>query len=595
MEPSPSMFDAIMYPTALFAKTVEDPNSKSAACPFEASQLNPKNRPNSLDLPKRRSWRIDGGESNGIRFFAIPSFAIGRPPLRIDVFLSVQMGRLSELRHTLELPRAHLVGGSELERLGISRIILQRLQSWYDSTPGLEVTYMNMPFGSRIILEQVGVAVDKALVHLVPNYDIERQWLAKEELQAMWQLPSANWPPAIDHSDLQLVSQMHEAISIVRLAHFPQSETFVFKSASTDMKYLYHELKMLLTMRRHPHIILPPVYVVTKKCLFGGKTGVCGFIQNFFPLGTLRDALSQKLHGLSISLQDRVRWARQLVSALIHIQSAPTGFYTDLKPNNILLHQYRNGTGILLVDFEQRNSWYTWSPPEVYYVEYLENLASSHPDHDSRGAYSKLLQSYIPGWQQHDNHTRYSDSTFGFSKAWISLSLPEREAAQVFMLGKILWCIFEGVPFPNSCVTPETFLEAPCDQSFPEFRKTPPLLRECIRQCTAGAPEWDGRLPYVVRSGDKLFPRGRAGQAGELEGICTETQEHARLWWQNEVADAQRFLTARVRRRNNIETQRDAEILTFMDQRPSLQNVEEILERFERILSASDLVDPRIA
>ncbi|KAK4175135.1 hypothetical protein QBC36DRAFT_355502 [Triangularia setosa] len=73
---------------------------------------------------------------------------------------------------------------------------------------------------------------------------------------------------------------------------------------------------------------------------------------------------------------------------LIHIRDHGPGFYSDLKPNNVLLvkptgphvgFNVMDDSGLtapLIIDFEQRGSWYGWSPPKVQYVEYLDMLAT---------------------------------------------------------------------------------------------------------------------------------------------------------------------------------------------------------------------------
>lgn len=594
MDPTSSMFESVMYPTALFSASLSDPSLEAygGVDPHETSPANPKNRLDSFHLPKDLQWKIDDVDADGTRFFAVPSFAVGRPPLRVDVYIPDQLHHPPALRATLQPHKALLVGGRQLSNLGISRLILQRLHHWSVTYgPDLEVAYWSLPFGSRIIFGAICGNLAKIPVHLVPNYDIERQWLTVRELQELWQLAPDQWPPILDHEDLQLECQVHEAISVVRIARRLASEKYAFKSVSTDVKYLYHELRMLLTMERHRHIIPRPLYVVTKKCRFGGRIGVCGFVVQHFPLGTLRDALQQAgspLTALSTRTRrfpfgDRLRWAQQVLSALEHISSSPMGFYTDLKPNNILLSQLEDGSiGAILIDFEQRGSWYSWSPPEVYYVEYLEQLAASPlvPETDAK-RYAEILKRYIPDWTPHNRKSRYNATrgspVRGYSQAWLSLSAQEQQSAQVFMVGKLLWCIFEALSFPNSCVTVETFREEPSNHSFPEFRLTPAPIRAFIRQCTAGAPEWSGRLPYVVRVGNKLFPRNMTGRRGEPEGTLEQTQEAARSWWREEIRDAERLVAARARRRSGCEEPEDARLLEFLQSRPSLAEVESVL------------------
>jgi hypothetical protein len=475
-----------------------------------------------------------------------------------------------------------LLAGKDLEGVGLCRLILQRLHLWLEGLGGrcCEEAYMAMPFGSRIILDDIRPRVDHIPIYLTPNHDVESQWLSVRRLQAMWQLPECQWPPILDHADLQLIAQVHEAISFVHVRDSPEhTEVLAFKSVSSDVKYMYHELKTLLTMKPHRHVVSPPLYVVTKKCRFGGRSAVCGFIMKVLPHGTLRDVLgTTKTGSPPPSLNDRLQWTKQILSALKHIRSTPARFYTDLKPNNIMFRDTDGAKEIVLIDFEQRGSWFSWSPPEVYYVEYLELLVSSGEcsGQDCENYYNLLTQ-YMKDWKPRTRNNRYVDSTYGFSQAWGSLTRDEAEAAQVFMVGRLLWCIFEGIPFPNSCATVEIFREEQSDQSFPEFRLTPDPLRECIRRCTSGSPEWAGRLPSVVRSGDKLFPRGRTGRNGEPAGSSLETQESAREWWRQEINAAQRFLAARIRQRQGFASKQDDQITAFMFQRPSLENVESVI------------------
>ncbi|KAK1832994.1 hypothetical protein QBC39DRAFT_255371 [Podospora conica] len=606
MEPTSSMFESIMYPTGLYQTgPLRDPGlDLTDACSeselHERSQTNPKNRINSLELPKgiHMQWRIDDADADGTRFFAVPEFALGKPPLRVDVYIPDQLHHPPGLRGVLESHRAMLVGGRKLANLGVSRLVLQRLHLWSTtSTPAeIQSTYFSLPFGSRIVLDAISADVSKIPLHIIPNYDIERQWLTVDELQSLWRLAPEQWPPTLDHDALQLQHQIHEAISVVRLAHLPPSApTYVFKSVSSDVKYLYHEMRALLTMPPHRHVISKPLYIVTKRCLFGGRVGVCGFILPFYPLGTLRDALYHNDDTtIRFPLLTRLRWARQIVSALSHIRHrSPAGFYTDLKPNNILLVQGahpEDTLDTLLVDFEQRGSWYSWSPPEIYRLEYLEMLASSPlTPPAARASYAATLRSLLPTWTPHRRRARYDATTpppRGYSQAWNSLSSTEAEAAQVFMVGKLLWCVLEGVGFPGGCVTVETFREVPVDLAFPDFRRAPGPLRELVKRCTAGASEWAGRKPGVVRVGDRLFARGRTGRDGEVEGTAAETQEAAREWWREEVAEAERFIAAKVRRRDKCEEEEDAEVLGFLGQRPSLAEVEAILRDTEEELKS---------
>ena len=120
---------------------------------------------------------------------------------------------------------------------------------------------------------------------------------------------------------------------------------------------MYSELNILLSMDPHPNIVSRLLYLVGKKCRLGSNVGICEFILEYHPLGNARDEV------------DQFRWARQITSALIHIRDGPSGFYSNLKLDNILLACRKNNLDAILIDFEQCSGSYAWSPPEINYLE----------------------------------------------------------------------------------------------------------------------------------------------------------------------------------------------------------------------------------
>ncbi|KAE9368164.1 hypothetical protein N431DRAFT_346688 [Stipitochalara longipes BDJ] len=583
MEPTSGMFHAVMYPTAAFMSTTppdfESYSSLTDSQSWEKSYLNPKNRIESLTPVQNPSWRIDGGEADGTRFFTVPSFAIGQPPLRIDTFIPDTADHAPELREILKANSAMQCEGSQISNLSISQFILRILENWSRSSPGLETLYRTMPFGSRIVIDNICSNFGAINVHLIPRYEVERQWLTVDTLQQMWNLSRSAWPDIIDLNCVQLQRQFHDAIALVNLRGHG-TKTFVFKSVTTDLKFFYHELKLLLCMDAHPNIVSPPLYIVTKKCQFGGKVGVCGFILKYYTGGTLQETLWKRWREGTLNIREQFRWAREVTAALIHIKDSPAGFYSDLKLNNIIMDQRDDGLHAVVVDFEQRGGWYSWSPPEVYYTEYLEYVAcSSHVDDDVRERYTAVLKRWKPDWEPNSSSVRYWKSEFGFSVAWVSLSEQERERAQVFMLGKLLWCLFEGVGSINSCVTVETFRDEVSEQHFPEFRQTPKHLRTCIRKYTSGATEWRGRYPAVVRRGNMLFPREMYEKYGASGCTSFDTQEAARRWWTQELSDAERFVESRyLKREEGLEV---GSVFALQDKRPLLQEVLRDIQEIE--------------
>jgi serine/threonine protein kinase len=391
-------------------------------------------------------------------------------------------------------------------------------------------------------------------------------------LQRMWD-GEVEWEgvEVVEWERLRFKRQVHEVISLVGIDGWEKD--VVFKCVLEDQRYMYNELKMLLSLEAHPNLISRPVGVVTKKGRFGNRRGVCGFLLEWFPLGSLREKLLRDDYDETTPMAQRLRWARQVTEAFVHVNGHKAGFYPDLKPDNIVLRDNAE-TGMLdavLIDLEQRGGWYAWSPPEVAYLEYLETLADDPglPEGDPKDEIIGQLREYygdsawLPG-----GSGRYHNAKGGFSSPWLAL-LKKRKAkgegrdllerAQVFMLGKLLWCIFEGQPLVRCGIDHEVLRDADPEyeskrsgkvRAFPEFNRTPDVLRQLIRACTAGAPEWYAshpRLPGVVLRGGKLYP---AGSRCQLDIATTQdTLTASRDFWSREVELARAFLAASISHR----------------------------------------------
>jgi hypothetical protein len=96
----------------------------------------------------------------------------------------------------------------------------------------------------------------------------------------------------------------------------------------------------------------------------------------------------------------------------------------------------------------------------------------------------------------------YHDSEQGYCAPWICFMLEEQEATEVLMLGRTLWCIFEGQAYPEESAWME-YQYAP-DLEFRDFRRTPLALKELILTCTRSGKELEQKLP-IVRVGICLY------------------------------------------------------------------------------------------
>ncbi|KAK3311859.1 hypothetical protein B0H66DRAFT_566723 [Apodospora peruviana] len=669
MEPRIGLLESIMHPITTFAAV--EPPSLPQATGFSVtsetepgwlnSMLNPRNRPDSLTPVKDAIWRMDGCQTDGHRLFITPRFALNKPPKRVDIYFSDENDyHLSQgLRQVLEPSKLMTVPTRASWRVPLSQHILRGLEHWARSDPSFRQAYTELPFGSYIAVETICADQTAMRMSLVPRYETECEWLSVAELAKMWSrpwiTPTVQWPEIIDLSELQLIAQPHEAISIVRIPKWTtvdlDTDLFVFKSVLDDLRYMYHELWRLLTMAPHPNIIALPLAIVTTRSRFGAKPGVCGFVLQHLHHGTLRDLLMRSRHNRrflndgslrsqpTLSMADKFRMAREITSALLHLQAQGT-FYAGIKYTNILMRESRWGSiedgdkegnrragfptlSPVLIDFDYRTGRYIWTPPEVHHIMHVENLAngSDHgvPD-DICARASDLMRTHFPSWRPAKAARKQGylacwedqcEPLNGFEAPWLALSPEERDRAQVYMLGRLLWHLFEEVSTVDHCLHFEVLREAcELDHSqpfFPVFDEqldesgyvlTPEPIRRLIRDCTAGAPEWQGKMsPLVYRQG-RLWAAACLSEDGvrscspQQHESEREAQDALCSWWVDELHEAEQFILARKQHTVSVrETGKQGcthGLLASMTSRPLLQDVMQALEQEEAaMMSAS--------
>lgn len=565
MELSHSLVSAISKPTFLFSQVQRPrgsiPDSATPLPLWDSSSLNPKNRIDSLDVTHLR-WRIDGATMCGRQFYAVPTCLLPELiPLRIDVLAPDQEQHPPDLRESLQSSFSVCMRHPRLGNLGISRHLCRALDHYCERNPSFLQEYQGLPFGSKLVFENVAANVKAMTLTVVPAHDLERQLLSVSSLQNLWgeTVPGHSWPQVVDLGRLRLKRQLHDSISVVSIKignSCVSNENFVFKSSTNDPRFVYHELKLLLTNPHHVNLMGPPLYIVTKRCNFGGKHGVCGFILPYYPLGSIRDVLPVETASGTLTFMQRLNWSRQIVSALIHIREVTGTFYSDLRPDNVLLSKIETHgrDDVILCDLEQRGNWHEWCAPEILYRMYAENLRA-HPSSAARGylpqeLIAKHLQNNI--FSNHTETQIFKTGPHGGNPAWFSLSSSAQEKAQVYSLGLLLYCIFEGVSNPRVSLANAW----PCDPDveFPEFRRTPDIIRHCIRQCTVDAPEWeseDERSPMkpsvhsglgrVTRVDGRLYPARRGDTDRDASHIADAVLATAKAWWENELRRTKRF------------------------------------------------------
>ncbi|KAK4164253.1 ribosomal protein S6 kinase alpha-5 [Cladorrhinum sp. PSN259] len=607
----------VIHPTAAFAQNRSCITSTSLSAPTELpwgeSQLNPKNRIDSLDPPLNPLWRIDGCTSLGTQFYAIPQFLGDTPPKRLDVFIPRQAAADPLLRPLLDLHAAfHTKDAVRLNRLGIARYILRRLQIWSLEKRQLdhrsvEHMYKKQPFGSWITFDNLSLNIHNINITVAPAFGLEMTLLKLQELAPTLGLPEEVIPETIDISRLSIHQQLHDSVCIVTVKQGEnskkgvdpqqqQDQKWILKALTSDTKYLYCELRNLLQMEAHPNIIAKPRYLVTKRCEFGNKIGVVGFVLPFHPNGSLRDQLPlMRTHGL-LTLDMRLKWAIQLASAVLHVRERGRMFYPDLRLDNVVLSAAGD---LVMVDFEQRGVWCEFASPEVNSITYMRLIADDgmsdggvdgdgsedgeeddmvHVPEEVRAHYHGIMNQLLPGWAALKTTDRFDlhKNPYGYRSYnidWEALDEVEQEASEVYMLGRVLWCLFEGQSAPQPAAIWQSYRREP-DLEFPAYRDTPEELRPIIDACTRGRRKTLSAL--IVRVGSKLLLRTDGGNI-KKDSTAVDVLDAAKGWWSGEVKEAERFLQERRAKKERGEWDGNPY------GRPKLREVVQALKRFRLV------------
>jgi hypothetical protein len=539
MEISTSLYEIISTPASAFL----DP--AKYLLPERVSTQTPRPWPD-LDLDglngqpaKKFQWRIDGGTLGGTRFFAIPLFVQPVRPLRTDVCILDPNNLPLDWRHELQTSSLCYTANPDPKHPLIQRLLCV-LECWTVREKELAHNIINLPFASRIIINNLFINPCPT-----PEFDrndrLEKQWLSLDSLKELWRDDVADtaYPPTLDLLDLELDQQLQDSITLVRSSTQPELGQLIFKSSTNGTHFLYHELQTLLSIPAHDNVLGPPLFIVTKKCHFGGKVGVCGFILPYYSLGSLRANIPRLRN---VGLQTVLGIAIQVCSALVHLKDSRGIYCSDLRPDNVILYRDQHEEECaLLIDFEQRGNWYTWSPPEIYHLEHLQGLigSTSVPNQQKRD-YKKILRNANCEPKVLTVEHKYQPRPSGANGAWNSLSLDQQESATVYMFGKLLWCLFEGVSRVSSSDVVWSTGPDPDDAlEFPRFQRTPECLRAIIMDCTKGAPEHERRFSAVVRKGDVISLRSSPPPGCDLgSGVLGPSKK----WWQEELKRSEEFL-----------------------------------------------------
>jgi hypothetical protein len=240
-------------------------------------------------------------------------------------------------------------------------------------------------------------------------------------------------------------------------------EMFSFRARLAAM---YREIHVLMKIPPHPHIVGPPVALVT--VLYEGSPVVCGFLSLFHPGGTIARALSPlSPESEPPSLARRTRWANQMVSAIHHLHRVAHTYHGDIKLDNVVLSTHDDA---VFIDFEQgRHAEGCLAPEAQGSWDVSPNIPTAENSIDAPASTTIHYVRYVgPG----------RDDTWSAYEAWAKY--PEViEALEVYSLGDALRTLFEGVVPP---------------------RKIGSIIGQCLLEDPAARPRLDLILAEFMRA-----------------------------------------------------------------------------------------------
>lgn len=536
--------------------------------------------------------------------------------MRFDVFVTEKATQSPMLRKLLDLDFAfHARDSTRVRQQAISSYITRALQVWTTEVYGLDKVkemYYDQPFGTRIMFENLPLNVRNVQIQIGSMHNLEFHQCSLRELAEMWNMEMDEMPQTVDIYSLVHVRQLQDSVCVVRYRQDRDPSVdpegtlangvWAFKALTSSVKYMYHELRNLLTMPPHPNVLGRPVRLVTKKARSNDKREVVvGFLEPYYSGINLRDSLPLLRMNKQLRLEDQVRWARQICSGMLHIRHKGNLYYPDMRLDQIVMTSDNKHPVIL--DFEQRGVWCEFAAPEVNALEHMralatdadedesddsyvgalptiatdtEEAAARRHNHTLRRRYADLLTRLLPGWEElggHDDH--YTNPALGYNVPWICLTDREREHAEVYMLGRLLWCVFEGMSAPQRGAVWQSYRNEP-EFEFPTFGRTPPALRGLVDRCTRGRRRPLSSL--VVRAGSKLVLQrwGPGDQPPTAEARVREIRALAKDFWEQEVGWAEGFLLDREDKMKKGVWNEN------VFNRPTLKEVDDALEAFQR-------------
>jgi hypothetical protein len=511
---------AFLNPTDddLVRQAIEEDNAcpNTSALRWTNSTTNPANLPKSLEADGAIQWRIDGSHyGSWTTFYALPITLLQHGPIplkNINVKIRNPSSYSPAIRRILDMPAAEAAMGHEVNRFAVSKFVRRVLSRWAGSIDDFNRYYRRLPYGSTIRLHMTdgGEDIDKTVVEVRTRYSWNSEYFYPPE-RPMQQPPDLGpeSPPTIRLQQLVTVKQLHDTVSLIKIPETTGDKLWVFKT--NDAYFLNLEIENLLGLAKqhdgNSGLMGVPAYLVTndddpqlKRC------EPLGIILEYCPKGSLAAVIDQRRVAGTLDLKTKFRWAQQLARAVMDITYNKMGYHSSIKPNNILVN---DDDSLRLIDMEQRGNWDAFTAPEISY----RNLIDWH-------------------W------------------GWTTMSWHERTMAEVYSVGKVLWCIFEGWSHTKNGSGECWFVPIDPGCEFPNLRQTPREVATLILDCVRGSEDleddrrWDDDI--VVLDG-VAYPQGRTGRNGEPKATALETVTFAKEMWNRKYEVMERYLAAKAR------------------------------------------------
>ncbi|KAF9894824.1 hypothetical protein FE257_004445 [Aspergillus nanangensis] len=380
--------------------------------------------------------------------------------------------------------------------------ILRVLENWATRMSSTTTSLTDLTIGSRLMVSgQPDGACSNMNVYLSPNFELQRRYLSLDNLAAIWG-GRVDIPPCTEFDQLISLYRLDENVSVVSSENTLWQGPAIFKGCTKGIARMYHEIRLLLQLPPHANIVSKPIFLVTRAERGCDKPIVCGYIIPYFDGGTL-EALINRTSWAEISQRQRLKWSRQILSALRHILERGHTYYSELKPDNILLS---HGGEMVLTDFEQSGNWAHWFPPPI--AEPPFHSPGYYP-HRSFATVVEENEEVIAWHESSINPSKmvagihYSNRAAGYWKDFGLSSAYQQENYMVYLFAKILWCIFEWQTHRDSRLWKVGIGSSEADGPgadkknglFPAFvgQRTPQQIQHWIWLATRDSPGWEDK------------------------------------------------------------------------------------------------------